>query len=305
MNNVIFTKASFFRNIKDYKFSNKLTEQQKQEILDKIKSVFQGKLTYVDMLNADENTRKYLLVNKLITKNSKTVLYNPKTQVCVDLFNNEHLTISSSTVGYNQKVFKEAKNIVDTLTNNVNLLFNDEYGYLMSDITKIGAGVKLECEICLSSIGFIDKIEQVKQNVRKLGYSLTETTKQNVFNLSTICNLGFSEQEIFDEFEKMVAKLQDLEVESLKILDASSHDEFVDKVQRSFAVLNSAYLLSGKELNELISNLRLGLNLQILNIDLNKINKLQSLSNLNLTEISSQTELKQLAENVKNILKGE
>lgn len=305
MNNVLFTKVSFFRNLKDYKFSNKLNENQKLEITDKLKQVFQGKLTYADLSTTDENTLKFLLSNKLIKNNSKVVFYNLKDKVCVDLFNNEHLTINATSIGYNKSSFEKAKNIIGILSSNVNLSFSDEYGYLMSDISKIGAGLQLESEICLSSIKAINKIEQVKQNVRKLGYKLIETEIDNIYKISTICNLGFAEKEIFEEFEKIVAKLQDLEIESLKLLSSSNYDQYVDKVQRSYAILNSAYLLNSKELSQLLLNLRIGLNLGVLDIDIEKINKLQALSNLNNSEINSQTELKQLASNVKNILKGE
>ena len=36
MNSVVTTKVTFYRNIKDYKFSHKLNDEQKQEIINKV-----------------------------------------------------------------------------------------------------------------------------------------------------------------------------------------------------------------------------------------------------------------------------
>ena len=191
------------------------------------------------------------------------------------------------------------------MADKISLSYSDQYGYLMSDISKVGAGIKLDCQICLPSIKELNKIDQIKQNIRQLGYVLKETNSPTIYQLSTICNLGYSEKEIFEEFDKMVQKLQDLEVESAKMLDVTNHDVILDRTMRSLAILNSCYLMTSEELKNLLINLRTGANLGMVNIDTKKLNQLQVLSNSNLSEFVSATETKELAEKVKNILKGE
>ena len=63
--------------------------------------------------------------------------------------------------------------------------------------------------------------------------------------------------------------------------------------------------MTSEELKNLLINLRTGANLGMVNIDTKKLNQLQVLSNSNLSEFVSATETKELAEKVKNILKGE
>ena len=106
-------------------------------------------------------------------------------------------------------------------------------------------------------------------------------------------------------YEKILKNLQEIEVESAKMLAVGNHDEIMDKSLRSLAILKGAYLLTGGELNNLLTNIRTGLNLQMLDIDANKINKLQMLAYNKNLEFTSQTELKKLAEKVQEILKGE
>ena len=170
---------------------------------------------------------------------------------------------------------------------------------------QVGAGIKLESNIMLSAITKINKIEQVKQNVAKLGYALKETKYPAVYTLSTKCNLGISEKKIFEDFENTLIKLQELEIESVKMLDLTNHDEMLDKVNRSLAILNHAHLLTYDELYNIIVNLRMGTNLGLVDIKTEVLNKLQSLVTNKLNEIVSQTELKELAQKTKEILKGE
>lgn len=304
MNNVIFTKVEMFRNLKDFKFVPKLTEENKAEILSRVENLFKDSLTLVD-LSLDGGMISYLKENKLAKNLNSKIFLSKSDKLSVEMFNSEHLTICGTSENFDVAIFKKVKALSDKVSNNLSLAFSDEYGFLMSDLSKIGAGIHIECDICLNSIRTLGKIEQVKQNIRKLGYNLKETKIQNIYSLSTICNLGFSEKEIFDEFKKMVEKLEDLEIESAKMQDITSHDEVLDKINRSLAILKSAHLMSYEELFQLIINLRTGLNLGQISLSNKTINKLQNLVINKNSDFSSQSEHKILAEKVKNILKGE
>ncbi|MBQ8615372.1 MAG: hypothetical protein IJ415_02280, partial [Clostridia bacterium] len=207
--------------------------------------------------------------------------------------------------GFNIKTIEKALNLVQTLANKINFSFNDEYGYLMSDIAKIGAGIRLESNIMLSAIKSINKIEQVKQNVSKLGYSLKETKFPGIYTLSTLCNLGIGEKQICSDFENTLLKLQELELESIKMLDMSKHDDIVDKTQRSLAILNSAHMLNYEELYNMTSNLRIGLNLGLIDVGIEKLNEIHKLLINKTNDYVSPEEMKNLAGTVKQILKGD
>ena len=245
-----------------------------------------------------------MLINGLITTNSQNVFVS-KENVAIDLFNGEHLSITSSSIGYNKEMLSKAIDAAQNLSNKINFAYSDEYGYLMSDLNKIGSGIKIESEIMLSAITKINKIEQVKSNLAKLGYSLRESKYPAVYTVSTKCNLGISEKKIFEDFENTLIKLQELEVESVKMLDVTNHDEMLDKVNRSMAILSSAHLLTYDELHNIIVNLRMGSNLGLINIKTETLNKLQTLVSNKLNEVVSQSELKELAKKTKEILKGE
>ncbi len=305
MNNVISTKVKIFRNVKDYKFVPKLEEQKKDEIIDKLSSALKGEMNLLNINTVDENIGKFLKSRGLISNAANPNFFLGKSNNCsITLFDDEHITITSLADGYDKSAFEVAQSLASLLSNKINLSYSDNYGYLMSDLSKIGAGVRIECVMDFNSIVALEKIEQVRQNVRKLGYSLAKTDDKNLFVLSTVCNLGFSESEIFSEFDKMVNKLQDLEIESAKMLDVSNHDELLDRALRSVAVLKSAYIMDYVELKSQISTLRTALNLGLIEISSKTLNELQNLTYEN-KEFISRSEAIGLAKNVQKILKGD
>ena len=305
MNNVLSTRVTVFRNVKDFKFDTKLMPEQKQQIVEILANALADKMTFVTLNQIDGNVVNYLKSNDLLMPNTQNLFISKNNRVAINLFNGEHLLVVSTCEGYNNDAITKAMSLVQEMSSKINFAFSDEYGYLMSDISKIGAGIKIECNIMLSAITSINKMEQVKQNVAKLGFMLKETKFPAVYTLSTKCNLGLTESQIFEDFEKTLAKLQDLEIESVKMLDATKHDELLDKNLRSLAVLNAAHMLTYDELYNIIVNLRMGVNLGIVDLKAETLNKLQKLITGKTNDLVSQTELKELAAKVKTILKGE
>lgn len=305
MNNVISSRVSVFRNVKDFKFENKLTPEQKQEIVNMVETAVKGKMMLANVKNIDEQNLNNLKNLGLILGNTQNIFVDKKENIVINMFNGEHLTIVSAVDTYDKAGVEKAVSLAQNLANKISFAFSDQYGYLMSDLSKIGAGIKLETNIMLSAIKSINKIEQVKQNVAKLGYALNETKFPAIYTLSTMCNLGIGEKQIISDFENTLSKLQDLEIESVKMLDVSNHDEILDKTQRSLAILKVAHMLNYEELYNMLVNLRIGLNLGLTDLDINIINRLQKLVLNKKNDYVTQDDMRELASKVKQILKGE
>ncbi len=302
MNNILFTKVTFYRNLKDYKFVPKLSEDKRNEIVEKIDATLDKELLKLDRSSLDDKMSDYLSTYQLIAGNNN-VMFLSKDNVAINMFAGEHMTIVGSSIGFDKSVFARTKTIIDMLDKKLSMSYNDNYGYLMSDLSRVGAGLKLECGINLHAITALGKINQVKQNVRNLGFNLSSIADDN-YLISTVCNLGRKESEIVLDFEGIVEKLQDLEVESAKILAVENRDEIMDRASRSVAILKSAYLLNYNELSSLLSNIRLGCNLGYVDIKKELLDELQKLIKNKNIEYVSKSELISLADTVKKILKG-
>jgi protein arginine kinase len=304
MNNVISTVVKFYRNVKDYKFVPKLEPEKQEKVVKTVEKALKDKMKPLELATASKSDVTHLRDMLIVKPNIyPKLLVTDDLNTVVTFFDSEHIQICSISEGYTPSVFSRAKDIADTLANKLTLAYSDEYGYLMSDITKIGTGLKMECLFTLTGLNTIGKIDQVRQNIKKLGYNLESTSSKDIFILSTTCNLGFSESEVGNEFGKMVSKLQDLETESIKMLDVSNHDSFIDAYCRSVAILKSAHLMTREELFTHISNIRIGLNLGLTDVTEKQILKLQKLTTKGNSNFASQSELIALADKVNEIMK--
>ncbi len=297
MNNVLSTYVSVVRNLKDYKFTPKLEESKMAEIVDKVAAALPN-FKKVEIANLDRN-----VVNLPIFKSKyNTALLSEDGRVAITFFDGEHITIMSAASGYDADCFKRVHLVSEQLKNALNLVYNDDYGYLTSNLFSVGNGLKLSCSFALSGIVAIGKIDQVKQNVHQFGFNLTNGEYDDQFVLSTGCNLGYTSSEVAAEFEKMANKLQELERDSVKLYASTNADEIYDRYLRAVAVLKNAYLMPNDELSAHIKTLRMGLNLGYNEVDSSKINALQKL--LKDEQFVSVSGLKATAEKVKAILGG-
>ena len=136
MNNLLFTKAVFYRNFKDYKFTNKLTAEKQTEIIEKLSGILKDfELIKYDETN--EKIAKFLNKNYVNVTDLKRMFINEKSGVIIQLFGNEHIKIFATGLDCGQTAYKKVKEIVDLLANSIYLAYQDNFGYLMSDITKL------------------------------------------------------------------------------------------------------------------------------------------------------------------------
>lgn len=301
MNNVICTNVKYFRNVKDYKFLPKLEEEKRKEIYDLVSKVVTKEMKFIDQSNKEDFNKLYEL--NLILPNSKTIFADLKNDVILSLFEDEHIKINAGGLGYDEKIFTNAKKIENLIKDKINLTYSDEYGYLTSNLVLIGNGMRISSVLDLSSLKEMGKIDKVTQNVKNLGYILRHIG-ENLYELSTSCTLGFTESEVITEFGKMLNKVDDLENESLRLQDIQNHDEIIDRAHRSYGVLTNAYLLNVDELKKHVSNILRGINLDELKVDKNAVLKLYSLCRTK-TNFITKNDMKNLATTVQNILKGE
>lgn len=299
MNNIISTKISAFRNLKDYKFMPKLEQEKYSEIENKIDSL--TGFTKLRLENTNQSTIKFLKQNKLIEQNSK-IVYLSKENVAINILCGEHVCITASCQGFDQDLNQKLSTTISAIENKIAMAYSDQYGYLMSDIKNLGSGIQVESLINLTALVEMNKINQVCQNIKNLGYQI-EKQSGTTFKLSTICSLGMTSKEVYAEFGRTLIKLAELEVETEKMLFSTNGDEITDKVFRAYSLINGAYLLGFDELKSNLDVLRVGANLQIVDLKPKQIEALQSLVDNKFDQFITKQEKLDLAKNVKEILK--
>ncbi|MDR2749674.1 MAG: ATP--guanido phosphotransferase, partial [Clostridiales bacterium] len=145
-----------------------------------------------------------------------------------------------------------------------------DYGYLTSCPTNTGTGLRASFMIHLPMLEKTGHIKNVLNTVTKFGVTLRgihgEGTEPlgHIFQVSNQVTMGKPETEIIGALKNVTAQIMQSENELRRKFFKEKKLDMVDRIYRSYGTLKHARTMSGKEAMELLSSVRLGYMLKIL-----------------------------------------
>ena len=304
---VLSTRIRIKRNFDDVVFIPKASEKDQEEVFKRIKKVLpklKEKLNIIQLKDLDSITIKELIEKNLITpefanyylikdfnkkiierslnKNINNIDYryifiNDNEDVCITINHENHFNIQAFSSGNEiQSLYDKVQQLNDEIGNNYSLAFDTQYGYLTSSIVDLGTAMKISAFVHLPALKqtgginrVLDLVEKLGMNVKKIPYILGES----VYQISTRQTLGISEEDLVKNFQAVISTIVKQERETRKYYADNSVD-FRDKIYRSLGILLYAKKIDQQEGEELISNIKLGVDLGIIDtIDDSQIRK--------------------------------
>lgn len=289
---VLNTKIQLARNLKLVPFPNKLDYTKARENAELICDVLKDSMYYEDVAlyklwnndgNNYEDCIEKRLINKKILDNSEKAAFilNQNETISIMINEEEHIKIQCITAGLNlEEVFNAANIIDDNIESKLEYAFNENLGYLMECPKNIGTGLKASIDIHLPALTMNNEIDKIFKTIDKLGmniksiYNYDSNKHGNIYRISNKSSLGIKEHEIIGTLKGIVLNVISEEKKAREVLLSKNKYEIENKVYRAYAILQSAVLLDESEAIELLSDIRLGVELNLLNIDNSKINQL-------------------------------
>ena len=283
------TRINFKRNIKNYKFhldDLELKELEKK-IEDNIYAIGYG-LKFLKLKDMDEITKKSLVEKNLISptflvKKGETgsILINDDENICIMIGGDDHLNIQVFSSGLElENTLNLAIEIEEKIGEILGFSINKKYGYLTRRLTDLGTGLKASVMVHLPALVKTGNIGKMLDVVRDFNMEVTgeygKTTKdqEDIYQISNKQTLGITEKEIVNNLKVIIKKLEEQERTARKMLTKDSV-ELEDMVFRSYGILTNCRKISSEEAKELLSNIKLGVDLGILdNLDDLKVQKL-------------------------------
>ena len=274
------TRINFKRNIKNYKFhldDLELKELEKK-IEDNIYAIGYG-LKLLKLKDMDEITKKSLVEKNLI---SPTFLVKKgEIGICIMIGGDDHLNIQVFSSGLElENTLNLAIEIEEKIGEILGFSINKKYGYLTRRLTDLGTGLKASVMVHLPALVKTGNIGKMLDVVRDFNMEVTgeygKTTKdqEDIYQISNKQTLGITEKEIVNNLKVIIKKLEEQERTARKMLTKDSI-ELEDMVLRSYGILTNCRKISYEEAKELLSNIKLGVDLGILdNLDDLKVQKL-------------------------------
>lgn len=183
----------------------------------------------------------------------------------------DHLRIQAVASGFNFGTTWDAIDALDTsLEDDLDWAFSPEIGYLTACPTNLGTGIRASAMLHLPGLVLQEHMEKVIRMVNQLGMAVrglfgegSEATG-SVFQISNQQTLGESEAEIIKRLVSILhAIIEQEENARVKILE-DKPDKLFDKIGRAYGILRNGHLLSSGEAMNLLSLMRLAVDLGML-----------------------------------------
>lgn len=288
---IISSRIRLARNIKDFPFKIKMSKEDKNKLLEKIKfvtpSIGYG-LKFLYLKDIDDITKMTLVEKHIISpeiaiskEQDGAILINDEENICIMINEEDHIRLQVFTSGLDlQNTLNLAIEIEQKLDELLKFSANEKYGYLTACPTNVGTALRASVMVHLPALKMTGNLSKLLHIVNSFGmtirgaYGEESKAKSDIYQISNNQTLGITEKEIVTNLENITKKVMEQEQLARKYL-AKNTDDLEDKVYRSFGILTNARKLTSEECDNLLSDVKLGTDLGIIEqLDDNKVKEL-------------------------------
>jgi protein arginine kinase len=198
------------------------------------------------------------------------LVLNRDETLCVMINEEDHLRMQALRPGLQLKQAWTALDQFDSkLDQKLDYAFTTELGYLTACPTNLGTGIRVSAMLHLPGLVLGEQINQIIQAVNKLSLAVRglygEGTEAlgNVFQVSNQMTLGEAENEIVERLNKVLLQIIEHEENARAVLMEKKPKMVYNHIGRAYGILANAHSISSKETMNLLSLMRLGVDLHI------------------------------------------
>lgn len=289
---VMSTRIRLARNLKGYRFPIAFTEEQAMAVDREIAAVLldseERGYAYTKMADLPALERQILVEKHLISpqladpdRHGAVILSEDET-ISVMVNEEDHIRIQCIRPGLQLEAAYQQANFVDNyLEKELPYAFDEDFGYLTSCPSNTGTGMRASVMMHLPALTITKQIDRIIPAISRLGmvvrgsYGEGSEAPGNVYQISNQMTLGKTEQEILEDLGNITSRLIAHERKSRELLLAKSRLSLENRLFRSLGTISFARLLPSGEAARCLSDVRLGIDLGIIqDIDVSILNEL-------------------------------
>lgn len=273
---VMTSRIRLARNLKNYKFPTKMTGEEATKIIHDTNDALNGdglssnyRLLYMkDLSDIDKNVlmEKHLISPALAeSKDRGALLLSPDEKNSIMINEEDHIRIQSLGSGMClNECWEKGTRIDDVLEEKLDYAFDRELGYITSCPTNIGTGMRASVMLHLPALSITNQIDKLLYAISQLGVAVRgvygEGTKSmgHLYQISNQGTLGASEEKLIEKITQIVVQIIQKEKATRELLTKNNREEIEDEIYRAFGLLSYARSMSTDEAMKLISFVKLG-----------------------------------------------
>jgi protein arginine kinase len=290
---VLSSRIRLARNVSEFPFPPVAGIDIREKIIDLLQSAFSRVTNLrkgsffrsgdIDNLNQMFLAERHLISPQFMAEGSGRGLFiDDKENLSIMLNEEDHIRLQVLSSGMSLYDCWEVANKVDDEIGKVlQFDFDPEFGFLTACPTNVGTGLRASILIHLPGLVLTREIDNVINRISKVGlmvrgfYGEGTDVLGNLFQVSNQTTLGRTEEEVIDSLSKISTQIIEYEKSAQETLMKDAPEQIEDKVWRSYGILMHARVLASTEVMNLLSALRLGLSLGLIDkIDYRTLNEL-------------------------------
>jgi protein arginine kinase len=290
---IISSRVRLARNLQDFPFVDRASEDQKQAVIGKIVNAVNDvalmeRSAYIDMTTVKDLDRQFFMERRLISsefadmQGPRGFLVTEDESISLMINEEDHLRMQIIKSGLSlEKGWYEIHQLDQELASQLNYAYSERFGYLTACPTNVGTGIRFSVFIHLPVLTFTRQIESMFAEMIPAGiairgfYGEGSKVMGNFFQISNQYTLGWTEQGILDRIIPLIKRFIYEERKAREKALKTQRIHLEDKIYRDLGILTHARILPSIEFLNHLSALRMGVDLGFIpNIDRKIFNEL-------------------------------
>ncbi len=214
------------------------------------------------------------LISPTFAKNGRTCFISKDEAISIMVHEEDHIRIQA--MGANVElldIYHAAESVDKVLETHFQYAFDENYGYLTACPTNVGTGLRASVMMHLPALSSTGLLQQFVGNLSRFGFTLRGIYGEgshsigHIYQLSNQLTLGQTEAEIVENLVELKEQLIEEELDLRERFIGEHEIETRDTVYRSLGLLKYAQTITLKEAAKAISDVKIGVDLEILKLE--------------------------------------
>lgn len=294
---VVSTRIRLARNVQNFPFKPRLSSERAKELEAHLRTrlealAISGDQSYLSLEGLQELDRELLFERHLISMDlargtgPRGVFFSRTRNVSVMVNEEDHLRLQVFGPGQDLAgLLEQLRDLDQRVADKVEYAYHPRFGYLTSCPTNVGTGLRISVMLHLPALVYSKEIEKVFNAATKMKLAVRgfygEGTSYlgDFFQVSNQVTLGRSLEKLLNDVSKVLPKLVEQERDVRRAILKEQGKGLEDRIFRAHGLLSYARRMNSQEALDLLSQVRLGVCLGILQgPDLKTVNELLVMS---------------------------
>lgn len=290
---VISTRIRLARNLADLPFPSSASDDELKQVLSRLQQASEHlpeakRYCFLEMERLSPLEQQVLIEKHLVSPEhirqlkERALVLRDDEVVSIMINEEDHERLQVLLPGLNlEKAWNLANRVDDSLEQHLEYAFDDKLGFLTSCPTNLGSGLRASVMLHLPALVLLKQASQVFGTLSQFGvvvrglYGEGTQALGNIFQISNQLTLNHSEEDLIHNLQALSRQVIEQERAARARLYEELGDRLPDMVWRAYGILTNARLLASEETMRLLSDVRLGLNLNLLpQVNLENLNRL-------------------------------